>query len=682
MKLQTFFEKFDQFSDAPDAVAKMREIVLELAVHGKLNQGSSADQNGWPLKRLKDLTSKIGSGSTPHGGRNSYHENGTPLIRSMNVHFRKFVRDGLAFIDDVQASALSNVIVEPKDVLLNITGASIGRVTLAPEDMAGARVNQHVAIIRAKHELLPRFLEIVLASPTFQSLIDGIQVGATREALTKRMIEEFEVPLPATSEQISVISRVNELMALCDRMEAQQKDREIRHAALSSAAIARFDEAPTPANLNFLFHSSYSVTPADLRKTILNLAISGGFAQDSTTSPVVIGDVVKLVSGQHLLADEQNTEKHGIPYLTGPADFGVKSPIPSRWTEMPKVVAEPGDILITVKGAGVGKTNKLVTEKTAISRQLMAVRAIHANPDFIHLVLMNAANHFQSLMTGIAIPGIGRSDVLGLEFELPSLAEQGRIVQKVEMLMSLVGQLETQLEASKNAAKDLLDAVVHELLHPTAEVVEFPLNESDRASRRAAIGCYAIEHLLRNPSFGRVMLMKSCYLAETHLGLPLGWQPMRQAAGPWDPWIEDFESIGTRSDWFTVTEKALYNGHGKIEYSTKKGIKTKAAEAIKVLGSQKAEFDRLLDLFADKSTEDAEIITTLFAAWNDFLIDGKAPTDDEIICEVRENWHHSKGRFSPALLKRWLNWMRRNHLVPRAHGPRTIQQFRLPLQCR
>ena len=160
---------------------------------------------------------------------------------------------------------------------------------------------------------------------------------------------------------------------------------------------------------------------------------------------------------------------------------------------MPKVVAEPGDILITVKGAEVGKTNKLVTEKTAISRQLMAVRAIHADPDFIHLVLMNAADHFQFLMTGIAIPGIGRSDVLGLEFELPSRTEQRRIVQKVETLISLVGQLERQLAASRKTAEDLLDAVVHELLHPIADVVQFPRSESDRASQRAAIGCYAIE---------------------------------------------------------------------------------------------------------------------------------------------------------------------------------------------
>ena len=130
MNTKIFFQKFDQVAEMPNAVAKMREIVLEMAVRGGLN-GANSSCADWPLEQLKNLTSKIGSGSTPAGGRESYKLQGTPLIRSMNIHFRKFLRDGLAFIDDLQAAKLNNVIVEPNDVLLNITGASIGRVTTA-----------------------------------------------------------------------------------------------------------------------------------------------------------------------------------------------------------------------------------------------------------------------------------------------------------------------------------------------------------------------------------------------------------------------------------------------------------------------------------------------------------------------------------------------------------------------
>lgn len=93
--------------------------------------------DGWIEAKLGELSSKIGSGATPRGGREAYGAEGTPLIRSMDVHFDEFRLDGLAFIDDSQAKALANVVVEANDVLLNITGASIGRVCLAPESMAG-----------------------------------------------------------------------------------------------------------------------------------------------------------------------------------------------------------------------------------------------------------------------------------------------------------------------------------------------------------------------------------------------------------------------------------------------------------------------------------------------------------------------------------------------------------------
>src|SRR5262245_16171787 len=100
---------------------------------------------GWRSVPLRELTHKIGSGATPKGGRKSYHVSGIPLIRSMNVHFSGFTDEGLVYLDEAQAKQLQNVVVLPNDILLNITGASIGRVTVAPDTMRGARVNQHVA---------------------------------------------------------------------------------------------------------------------------------------------------------------------------------------------------------------------------------------------------------------------------------------------------------------------------------------------------------------------------------------------------------------------------------------------------------------------------------------------------------------------------------------------------------
>jgi type I restriction enzyme S subunit len=183
-----------------------------------------------------------------------------------------------------------------------------------------------------------------------------------------------------------------------------------------------------------------------MRELVLDWATTGqlGRTGSGEWKDCELGELIELISGQHLLASDYNAEQRGIPYLTGPSDFGDKHPIPTRWTERPKVTAEPGDILITVKGSGVGKTNVLIDQPTAISRQLMAIRVIAADPDFVHLVIKRAAEHFQNAKTGIAIPGIGRREVLGLKLVLPPLAEQKRIVAKVDELMALCDRLEAQ----------------------------------------------------------------------------------------------------------------------------------------------------------------------------------------------------------------------------------------------
>lgn len=175
------------------------------------------------------------------------------------------------------------------------------------------------------------------------------------------------------------------------------------------------------------------------------------------------GDIIELVSGQHLQPGEYNESNDGIPYLTGPADFGEKTPIASRWTITPKAVAIQNDILITVKGSGCGKTNILGYETAAISRQLMAVRPILVDRNFCKIALDTNYQLFQDQRTGIAIPGISRDDVLTQIVALPPLSEQQRIVAKVYQLMTLCDELEAKQQRTRvkltllnNAALDRL----------------------------------------------------------------------------------------------------------------------------------------------------------------------------------------------------------------------------------
>ena len=155
------------------------------------------NDKGWKVEILEKLTTKIGSGATPRGGKESYSIEGISLIRSMNVHNGYFEYKDLAHISDEQAGQLNNVTVEEKDVLLNITGASVARSCIVPKDILPARVNQHVCIIRCKDCLMADFLNRILIDDNYQNLLWSIAgSGATREAITKQQVENLQIIVP------------------------------------------------------------------------------------------------------------------------------------------------------------------------------------------------------------------------------------------------------------------------------------------------------------------------------------------------------------------------------------------------------------------------------------------------------------------------------------------------------
>lgn len=199
---------------------------------------------------LASFCTKIGSGATPRGGKDVYLADGeVTLIRSQNVYNDRFDRSGLAFILPEHAEQLRNVEVEPGDVLLNITGDSVARVCQVPDDVLPARVNQHVAIIRPNPDLLDaRFLRFFLASPQMQThMLAMASAGATRNALTKGMIEGFKIPNLPMSKQLKISALLGSLE---DKIELNRRMNE----TLEGMARALFkdwfvDFGPTRAKM-------------------------------------------------------------------------------------------------------------------------------------------------------------------------------------------------------------------------------------------------------------------------------------------------------------------------------------------------------------------------------------------------------------------------------------------------
>jgi type I restriction enzyme S subunit len=157
---------------------------------------SEGKPEGWKETQLSELTSKIGSGATPRGGSAVYAQQGVTLVRSQNVYDDGFVWDGLVRIDDAAAQKLIGVTVEDTDVLINITGASILRCCIVDPAVLPARVNQHVAIVRACSGVPPAFVLLHLRDQRTRDYLMGMNAGASREAITKGHIESVPVLAP------------------------------------------------------------------------------------------------------------------------------------------------------------------------------------------------------------------------------------------------------------------------------------------------------------------------------------------------------------------------------------------------------------------------------------------------------------------------------------------------------
>ncbi len=436
--------------------------------------------------RLCDITTKVGSGSTPRGGESAYQIEGVPLIRSMNVHFGGFRRDGLAFLDAGQAAALKNVEVKANDVLLNITGASIGRVTSAPADMDGARVNQHVCIIRPDARLESSFLRWFLASPSQQRLINGIESGATRQALTKEKILDFEIPLPELDQQRAIVdelekqfSRLDEAVANLQRVKANLK--RYKASVLKAAVEGRL--VPTEAERARREGRSFE-TGEQLLQRILAERRSNWRGRGKFRSPEMAErDASILPEGWTWSSIDQLAEvgtgatpnrskveywsNGDVPWVTSGVANGdyvdkASELVTQRALAETNLTLYPaGTLLIAMYGEGKTRGKCAELRIPATTNQALAALQVDAQVRVYvrHFLELNY-EEMRKVASGGVQPNLNLSLVRAVAVPLPPLAEQGRIVAEVDRRLSLVRGVEADVDINLKRAQALRQAAL------------------------------------------------------------------------------------------------------------------------------------------------------------------------------------------------------------------------------
>ena len=535
MKLETFFKKFELFADSPNAVAKMRELILQLAVQGQLK--SQGDESGFPQVRLDSL------GSWAQGCGFPMAEQGhvdRPILFSkvsdMNLpgNEREILKTNNT-IDEAAAKRLRIKVHPPGTVIFPKIGGAIAtnkrRVLVRP-----TAIDNNCSGLIPNKSCSTHWIFLVLSAIDFAEYQSGTSVPAVNQGA----LGEIKVSLPPLAEQKRIVAKVDELMKLCDRLEGQQQEREEKHKALSRASLARFADAPTPANLQFIFHPSYTIAPADLRKSILTLAVQGKLVpQDPEDEPAekliariaqhrrsknakdyspVDSDAVPFeapyswswvrLGNLSLSSDSGWSPQCGSESRTGD-EWGVlkvsavswggfdpdaNKALPSGMEPRPECEVRPGDFLLSRANTEELVARSVVVEQTP-PRLMMSDKIVRFMfPDEIEKAFINLANlsdpsreYYMRNASGTSssMKNIGREVMCNLPVAIPPLAEQRRIVAKVEELMKLVDALETQLAASRATAANLLAALVAELTGtPNTAKASVPTNTTTGTGRR------------------------------------------------------------------------------------------------------------------------------------------------------------------------------------------------------
>ncbi|MFM2217632.1 MAG: hypothetical protein RL240_1950 [Planctomycetota bacterium] len=561
MSNEWFFEKFALIADAPGAVARMRELVLLHAVQARLVprnpnetpvsklvedllEAKSVISKGiknhktdfafskddalpfeipthWNWVRLCDI-GQITGGHTPSKNNAKYWNGDVQWFTSKDIKSDELFESELKITHNAVNSP--GIQLYPPGCLFMVARSGILKRTFPVAiNRVPATVNQDLKVLRPFIDGLEQFLQIMFRGLTGFIISKLVKTGMTVQSLKYEEFANQFFPVPPLAEQKRIVAKVDELMGMCDELEAQQQERELRKSILVRSSLSRFSESPTMENLGYLFHNSYDIPPSELRKSILTLAVQGKLVPQDPKDEPAAELIDRLEHERASLATEQgvrlpkkvlpindDSNPHALPetwrwsrigQLALVIDYGTSQKANNDTLGVP--VYRMGNIVggrLIADGLKYVdpsiddlpslflKTDDILFNRTN-SYELVGKAGIFTGPDNVATfasylirirlpsnfllssffnIAMNAPYFRRTQIEPEVVQQCGQANFNGTKLAstivpVPPLAEQHRIVAKVDQLMALVDELERQQAASREKASNLLDAIVHEM---------------------------------------------------------------------------------------------------------------------------------------------------------------------------------------------------------------------------
>ena len=548
MNAEHLLAHFERISEAPDAIARLRRFILDLAVRGKLVEQDPEDEpaeellgrilelkirstgklpksnsqmidrlfddepfaipDSWTWVVLGQITDLITSGSRDWAKH--YSNSGAIFVRMGNLvkcDYRLRL-DSIQHVSPPAGGEGTRTRLEAWDVLVSITG-DVGMLGLIPEGFGEAYINQHTALARPcfllKGRYLPEFLRSDFAQNQFQEPQRGI-----KNSFRLSDLSAIVVPLPPLAEQQRIVAKLDELMALCDQLEAARNQRQQCRERLLAATLQRLNQpAADPATFrkdaSFALQvlPSLTTTPAQikqLRQTILNLAVRGELVeQDPEDEPVQgfidetriqllpkwptpsswrwvrLRDIGRLKGGGTPSKARDDFWHGDIPWVS-PKDMkvdylnGAQLSITDAAIKNSAVnLVEPQSILFVVRGMILAHSFPVAISKAPLTINQDMRALVPRQIEMSEYLLRSLKGLKPEILKKVQRSSHGTCRIEGKDYSdfpipLPPLAEQHRIVAKVDVLMALCDQLEQQLSQADQQRRRLLEALLAEAL--------------------------------------------------------------------------------------------------------------------------------------------------------------------------------------------------------------------------
>ena len=398
--------------------------------------------------------------SIQYGYNASAKESGRiKMVRISDIHDDKVSWERVPYCD-ILGKDIPSYLLTPNDILFARTGGTVGKSYLVREVPQEAIYAGYLIRVRFRSGLLmPSYAKFFMDSPLYWAQLREGTIATAQPNCNGKTLSKMLFPLPPLAEQKRIVAKIEELLPYIDRYEKAWSKLEdfnkrfpgdMQKSLLQMAIQGKLvDQCLEEGTGEELYHQIQSekqrlIKSGKIKKEKPLPEITPDeipFDIPDNWKWVRFGCAITLLSGTDFNPEEYNDQMRGVPYITGASNISESGVYVNRWTESPRVVANRDDVLLVCKGSGYGKTVICDIDKAHIARQIMAIKYSRLlSMQYVRYFLMANVKLIKSRGQGV-IPGVDRGSILHFLFPLPPLAEQKRIVAKLEELLPLCERL-------------------------------------------------------------------------------------------------------------------------------------------------------------------------------------------------------------------------------------------------